>query len=314
MIISELKLNENLEEELARPIAAFPHTIFYDDISRYPGSYVPWHWHSDVEFVWVLQGGIRLDTNHHSYSMQAGEGAFINSNVLHYKEPLSGPVPILLTHVFDLQLLTGGHKSIFEQKYITPIIDCKELEAMTFHPSVPNQRKILELIRRAYDAADDAAYGYEFAVRNDLSTIWCLLCKEVEPILKSKKVISNQNEDRIKKMLLFIRGNYQEKISLEQIAEAANISTRECLRCFSQNLSTTPFTYLLEYRIRKAAGELRESNKAITDIAYDCGFAGTSYFSKTFRKIMECTPSEYRNLYRNSNMDSNQGDREAGKE
>lgn len=104
MIISELKLNENLEEELARPIAAFPHTIFYDDISRYPGSYVPWHWHSDVEFVWVLQGGIRLDTNHHSYSIQAGEGAFINSNVLHYKEPLSGPVPILLTHVFDLQL------------------------------------------------------------------------------------------------------------------------------------------------------------------------------------------------------------------
>lgn len=300
MIASELKLKENLEEELVRPVAAFPHTIFYDDIARHPGGYVPWHWHPDVEVIWAMQGGIRLGTSSHSFSVHTGEGVFINSNVLHYKEPLPGPDAILLTHVFDVQLLSGGHKSIFEQKYITPIVECKELEAMAFHPSVPNQRKILELIHRAYDVADEGGYGYEFEVRNSLSTMWWLLCKEAEPVLRSKKVVVNQNEERIKKMLLFIRENYQERISLEQIASAASISTRECLRCFGQNLNMTPFTYLLEYRIRRAAGELRESNKPITDIAYDCGFSGTSYFSKTFRKIMECTPSKYRSLYRNS--------------
>jgi len=307
MIATKMKLSENLEEELERPVAAFPHTIFYDDVSRNFDGCIPWHWHSDVEFLWAMQGGIRLDTSNHSFTVHAGEGAFINSNVLHFKESFPGPAPILLTHVFDVELLAGGSTSIFAQKYILPVIECKELEAMVFHPSVPNQRKILELIHRAYDVADEAAYGYEFEVRNDLSTMWALLCKEAEPILKAKKRISGQSEERIKKMLLFIRANYREKLSLEQIAASANISTRECLRCFAHNLNTTPFTYLLEYRIRKAAGELRETDKSVTEIACDCGFSGTSYFSKTFRKIMECTPSEYRNLYTDSNGENNDG-------
>lgn len=298
MIISAIKINENLEEEVARPVTGFPHFACYEDVTMHPGGYVPWHWHSDVEFIWALQGGIRLDTNHHSFAIRMGEGAFINSNVLHYKEPLAGPAPIMLDQLFDVRLLSGYHKSVYEQKYIMPVIECKELEAMVFRPSEPNQRKILELLRHSYDAAELAEYGYEFVVRNDLSTIWCLLCREAEAMLRSKKVTISQGEQRIKKMLTYIRNHYKEPVSLNQIAEAANISQRECLRCFRQNLNTTPFTYLLEYRIRRAADELRETDLTITTIGYHCGFSGISYFSKTFKKLMGCTPGEYREMNR----------------
>ncbi len=297
MIVSALRINENLEEEVARPAAGFPHTACYEDVTRHPGGYVPWHWHADVEFIWALQGGIRMDTSHHSYTIHTGEGAFINSNVLHYKEPLSGPAPIMLDQLFDVQLLAVGHNNIFDQKYIAPVVACRELEAMVFRPSEPNQRLILERIRQAYDAAELTEYGYEFAVRNALSDAWRLLCKEAAPMLTAKKAVPGQGEERIKQMLTFIRNHYGERISLGEIAQAASISERECLRCFQQNLHITPFAYLLEYRVRRAADELRETGKAITDIAYSCGFSGTSYFSKTFRKIMECTPSAYRRQY-----------------
>ncbi len=297
MIVSALKINENLEEQIARPTAGFPHLACYEDVTEHPGGYVPWHWHADVEFIWALQGGIRLDTNRHSFTVHAGEGAFINSNVLHYKEPLAGPAPIMLDQLFDLSLLAGFPGSVFEQKYIMPVVKCRELEAMVFYPSSPNQRRILELIRHAYDAAELAEYGYEIVVRNDLSSAWGLLCREAAGILGSEKVTASQSEERIKRMMTYIREHYRERISLEQIAEAASISERECLRCFRRNLNTTPFTYLLEYRIRRAAEELRETDKAVTEIAYDCGFGGSSYFTKTFKKGMDCTPSQYRELY-----------------
>lgn len=276
----------------------FPHVTYYEEMYRHPGGFVPWHWHSDVEFLWVMQGGFRMDTSNHSYELRAGEAAFINSNVLHYKEPFAGTEPIIFNQLFDAPLLLGGPKSVFGQKYIQPVLECRELEAVVFHPSVSGQRQIIELLKHSYDAAEQKEFGYEFAVRNDFSSIWCLLYKEAEPLIRAKKAVSGQGEERIKKMMLFIREHYGEKISLEQIAEVASISERECLRCFGEQLNTTPFTYLLDCRIRQAARLLRETGRSVTDIAYACGFFGTSYFCKMFKKSMGYTPSQYRRFCR----------------
>ncbi len=304
-MLYELILNENLEEDVRRPVEGFPYMLCYEEMVLRPGGFVPWHWHADVEFMWVMQGSVRLDTSNHSHVVHAGEGAFINSNMLHYKESLPGPPAVVLNQLFDIQLLAGGHKSIFEQKYITPVIECKELEVLIYRPSTARQRQMIELFRHAYDAAEQEEYGYEFTVRSDFSTIWCLLCKEAESVIRERKTVSSQGEERIKKMMLYIRDHYSEKISLEQIAAAANISERECLRCFHDMLNTSPFSYLMDYRVRRAAGLLRETDRTVTDIAFACGFFGTSYFGKVFKKSMECTPKQYRLLYRESGKNEN---------
>lgn len=295
MIITSLMLNENLEEQLPRTGNAFPYLACYVEMDRYPGRSIPWHWHPNLEFIWVLQGSYRLSTSNGCHVISAGEGAFINSNRLHYQEPVPGLPVITLNQIVDAVLLSGFHKSVYEQKYILPVLECRELEAVHLCPVNPDQRTILEHFRRSYDAADREAPGYEFVVRNELSSAWFLLYQEVQSMLEARRVVQSHGEERIKSMLLYIQGHYRDRISLKEIADSASISERECLRCFSQNLNTTPFTYLNEYRIQKAAGELQQTNRPVTEIAYGCGFAGTSYFSKTFRKIMGCTPSEYRN-------------------
>ena len=301
MILTSLVLNENLEEQLPRTAQAFPHLACYVEMNRYPGGIVPWHWHPDIEFMYVLQGTVRLSTNNECRTICAGEGAFINSNMLHYQEPAPGLSVITLNHILDAGLIAGAHKSVYEQKYVLPIVECRELEMMHFCPSAPGQREILRRIRSAYEAADREEPGYEFAVRNELSAAWYLLFEEAAAVRKSGKLTGSQREERIKKMLLFIHEHYAEKISLEMIAAAASVSGRECLRCFSQNLNTTPFTYLLEYRVRKAANELQRTGRSVTEIAYSCGFSDTSYFGRTFRKMMGCTPGEYRALQSEKN-------------
>lgn len=69
-----------------------------------------------------------------------------------------------------------------------------------------------------------------------------------------------------------------------ELAESAHVSKSECLRCFRKSLNTTPYKYLTEYRLSKAAALLRETDKPISDIAVNVGFGQPSHFGKCFRE------------------------------
>ncbi len=53
--------------------------------------------------------------------------------------------------------------------------------------------------------------------------------------------------------------------------------------------------FLNTYRLEMSMDMLRNSDLSVTEIAYNCGFHGLSYFSEIFKKYKGCTPSEYRN-------------------
>ena len=53
-MIFGLRLNDNLEEDVTHPVEGFPHMFDCDEVARQPGGFVPWHWHADVEFMWIL--------------------------------------------------------------------------------------------------------------------------------------------------------------------------------------------------------------------------------------------------------------------
>jgi transcriptional regulator GlxA family with amidase domain len=95
-------------------------------------------------------------------------------------------------------------------------------------------------------------------------------------------------------MIAFIQEHFSEKLTLEEIATSAAISTRECLRCFKTSIRQSPMDYLIEYRIRTAKKLLETTDHSITDIALACGFNSNSYFTKLFHRICGKTPNIYR--------------------
>ena len=209
-------------------------------------------------------------------------------------EPVPGQDVIITGEVFLADILSAGIHSVFYQKYISPVLENEALDTLIFHPSSPVHRQIISHLRSSQDAADIADYGYELAVRNHLSEVWLQIAKDAPVSTTERKRRNDTGSERVKKMMLYIREHYGEKISLSDIASSAGISDRECLRCFQNNLNTTPFTYLLRYRCHAAAERLRYSADPVTEIAYSCGFSGPSYFGKIFRQEMDCSPSEYR--------------------
>ena len=93
----------------------------------------------------------------------------------------------------------------------------------------------------------------------------------------------------------FMENHYMEDISIEQVLEISHYSQRHFIRLFSAAYNTTPQKYLMNIRLRRAASLLKDTSLPITEIAMQCGFSDSNYFSRAFKKINGITPSQYRN-------------------
>jgi AraC-like DNA-binding protein len=87
-----------------------------------------------------------------------------------------------------------------------------------------------------------------------------------------------------------------EPIDLQSAAAAAGISAFHFLRVFSSVVGVTPHQYLLRARLRRAARLLARTDRPVTDVAYDVGFADLSNFVRTFHRAAGVSPRRYRRV------------------
>lgn len=257
-------------------------------------SEVPWHWHEEFEFSSMVLGSVEMNIQNENVVLHTGEALFINANILHAVKKGGAEQSVYRAQVFSPMLVSGSYDSVFGQKYIMPFVKCKELPYIIFNDQNDPDEKLRALLCDAYKAYDIGEYGYEYEVREALSEVFRRIAIQNRDMIQTGSAVPGMDERRIKDMLNYIHANYQEKIELKDIAAAANISERECSRCFTKSLGMTPFQYVLNYRIRRAAELLSETNQPVTEIAYATGFFGNSYFGKTFKNLMGMTPNEYR--------------------
>lgn len=91
-----------------------------------------------------------------------------------------------------------------------------------------------------------------------------------------------------------VDANYLEDLSLEEMAALANMSIATFKRKFKQFVGDSPGNYIRHKRLRLAARELLYTKKAVSEIAFDCGFSDPNYFAKAFSKQFGKSPTLYR--------------------
>lgn len=93
----------------------------------------------------------------------------------------------------------------------------------------------------------------------------------------------------------YIENNYTDPtLSNVRLAADANISEVYLRKLFSEELGTTPKQYVINIRIKKAKQLLCESTDTISDIAEQCGFTNSYHFCRTFKSVVNMTPTQYR--------------------
>ena len=272
---------------------AFPYVCIRTDMDHYADRTIGWHWHAAYEIVFFSAGRFTVRTPEQEFVAEAGSAVFINTGVLHSYEAM-GNGSVLYAQIFDMHLLSGIISSIFEEKYFSPLNRCAALQAWPIKPESIRHLEMLRSTLRAIELVKTEPFAYEFDLRSELCSFWRALLSDTEAVRAASPLRSSADADRLKQMLDYIQDNYRERISLEQIASAAGISVRECTRCFKRCIETSPTAYLNQYRLRIACRMLRETSESVLTISEACGFSSPSYFTKTFRDALGCTPLEYR--------------------
>lgn len=116
-------------------------------------------------------------------------------------------------------------------------------------------------------------------------------CKRCQP-----EVDYSPHVELVRSIISFLVNHYKQKLVLQDIAKYVGVSSFYLERVFKQETSETPRTYLEKIRIDKATHLLKSTDLTNLEICYDAGFQSPSSFYKVFRRMKNCSPSEYRNL------------------
>ena len=99
---------------------------------------------------------------------------------------------------------------------------------------------------------------------------------------------------RIGRVIEFIRANFAQDLSLDQLATIAGVSASQFGRVFTAETGHTPFGHLIKTRVEAACDLLEHTTLPVIEVALQCGFGQPGHFATTFRRIVGMTPSEYR--------------------
>ena len=99
--------------------------------------------------------------------------------------------------------------------------------------------------------------------------------------------------DAVQRMQDYIESNWEQDISMADLAKAAGYSPWYSYRLFQSLLHMTPAVYIRRLRLSKSALRLRDEKVKIIDVAYDFGFESVDGYQRAFYKEFGCNPYEY---------------------
>ena len=251
-----------------------------------------YHWHTDLQFVYVLSGSICIKTLDAEETLLSGEGIFINKNVVHRIDKIDDCE--YKCFIFP-ERLVAFYPGSPVTRLIPSITNNHAISLISLSRNNGWAQNALNILRHMSFLETEKSDFYYYEVLSSLCNLWLILLKNIDvPKISTEHSVTV----RMRYMLQFIEKHYGEDISLRDLAASARISDSEALRCFKITMQTTPYRYLIDYRLSKAADLLKNTNLSISRISDICGFNQQAYFGKCFREKNLCSPKDYRHKNR----------------
>jgi len=189
---------------------------------------------------------------------------------------------------------------LFDEDFFNRIIgDVFKQKNLLFHnKNYPVSMELYSLVQIFIKESTINSPEKRIILKNLGHTIAILIFRDIKKesnLIQSDKPFS-AGTLKIKKVVEYIKMNYQKECTLEELSEIAGISRYYLIRIFKDYMGRTPYDYLLDIRIENAKMLLAKGNISITDICHECGFNNMSHFIRTFKKKIGITPSIYKNF------------------
>ena len=251
--------------------------------------YQKWHYHPEIELVYVSNGEGKRQVGLHLSNYSDGDLVLIGSNVPHtgfteYFDQERKEVVIQ----FKPEFLGNSIENVFEFKKISKLLELSK-QGLVFYGETKknigismlglqyesNFQQLLTLIR----ILESLASSDEFTILNK------------DDFSKSNSIIENE---RINKIFNYIKKNYKDKVYLEEASNLIYMTKPSFCRYFKKHTGKRFTEFLNEYRVNNALKLLAQTEMDIKNICYECGFNNFSHFNRLFKNTLNLTPSEYR--------------------
>ena len=260
------------------------------------------HYHDFDELVIVLDGNAIHKTEEQDYSISSGDVFLVKKNKIHYYRQTERLK--LANIMFDFDTLNvdweklreiPGYTALFETE---PELRDRSQFKCKHTLNAAQLDEVSGLLRKILHEEEEQSSGWEMMVRTLLQELFIILARSYSAASK----IQSQKMIRLSRMMQFIEQNYAKKITRDRIMREGMTSNAVGTRIFKDLLGKTPFEYLIQTRIRHAAEHLKNSDRSVSDIAYECGFHDSNYFSLQFRKVTGLSPREFARRNRNGGI------------
>ncbi|CAN5470558.1 AraC family transcriptional regulator [soil metagenome] len=126
-------------------------------------------------------------------------------------------------------------------------------------------------------------------------------------LLDHKQVIAERTvaeQERINPVFAYLVENFRQQVSLDRAAAIAHMTTNAFCKYFKKITRKTFMEIIIEYRLNYAIQQLVQTDKPISEIAFDSGFGDVSHFYKMFKAKMQLSPLNYRKKFMRSLEDA----------
>lgn len=255
----------------------------------------PWHYHPEYELVLVNKSTGRRMVGDHIGHFDEGDLVLMGPMLPHVWVNDPAYVHGQANHLADALVIHFGESFLGES-----FLDLPELEKL---------KAWLRLSKQGIEIKGDSRKKIAVFIRKmpymnglqrlaSLFNIFDILSNTTEyELLASPKFIENtslKNSNRISTITEYIMRNFDQEITLPEIAATANMGLTTFCNFFKENYRISFVEYLIQVRVGHACKLLFGTDKNIVEIAYESGFNTLANFNRQFKRIKGMTPKEYR--------------------
>lgn len=250
-----------------------------------------YHKHDFVELAYILSGEGRYRIEDRIYSVKEGDLLILNPGVRH--QAISCPeADVPATEFFvgfsDIRLagLPENFMMVPEGQYV-------------IHTSGELRQKLFKICSTMEAENAVCRQGRYFMLKAYLIQMLLLVIREqCEPLVRAKGCAFESVNKKyvVEQIVNYFEDHYNEKISLDQIAENMYLSPFYISKIFKSETGDTPIRHLIDIRLEKAKEQLEGGwQGSIQEVAASVGYEDAYHFSKLFKKRYGISPSQVRN-------------------
>lgn len=242
------------------------------------------HWHKELELVYMIKGYLDVCINGKQKTIDDNELYFVNSEVIHVTDieddnKINIYLVVLLSYEFMRQFFPDIDSIVFD------VDTNKEAKANI----ISSMQNIVKHCENSNDIFGDIK-KYE-----EILKIYYELLKHCAVYKKNNFVIKTpRNFGHAKKVIEYVGKHYTDEITLNDMAELAELSPAYFSKYFKDITGTSFCKYLNGIRLEHALKDMITQNMSVTDAAFNNGFPNVKSFITLCKKVYGYTPAQYR--------------------